>query len=93
MTIETEIKSNVLHEGIHQLKEHGVVIGYLKESTAVDKSAIVTPDGKNLGDFCCDHHAVEAAWLHHHNIHQRTERRERIPRSLLVMALMAMMSR
>lgn len=96
MTIVINIKSKNMHTGINQLIENSEIIGYLVENNNTEKEAsIVLPNGDNLGDYCCEQCAVNAAWKKHHNI-INTEQQSTpsgIPRSLLLMALIAAMAR
>lgn len=69
MIIEANITGAEIVTGITELSEKEKVIGYLIEPNKRQEStSIVTPEGKTLGEYCCTHHAVKAAFIHAHDL-------------------------
>lgn len=69
MIIEAHITAKEIFNGIRVLSTKEKVIGYLIEAfSKEDAPSIVTVDGKTLGEYCCEEHAVKAAFAHAHGL-------------------------
>lgn len=73
MIIEAKITGTEIFPGIQAISEKEKVIGYLVNSSPKQEStSVVTTDGKTLGEYCCESHAVRAAFIHAHDLPAET---------------------
>lgn len=93
-----EIKMNLLHKNIAEVVSEGETIGFIVNTDNKEKPhSLVTPNGKDAGDFDCPKCAIDAAVRAHFNVGSEYATGFEIkgrpsPRKLLLLALLAMLA-
>ncbi|MBU9866782.1 hypothetical protein [Rahnella aceris] len=94
MQIDINVSISPLHEKVAVMKEGDAVIGYLTSNEGDENPfSVVSPEGDDMGNYCCKSCSVNAAWKRHHKVidvpeSEKPKSRSQI-NSLILLALLA----